>query len=50
MKMSSQDNQVKLLKYSQEKLNRGNWASKTEFILSCLGYFLNIEDYKVIFR
>lgn len=39
--MNSQANSVKVIKYSQENSNRGNWASKTEFLLSCLGYFLN---------
>lgn len=27
----------KVKEHSKENLDRGNWASKTEFLLSCLG-------------
>lgn len=30
--------------HSKDNLSRGNWASKTEFLLSCLGYFIEIQQ------
>ncbi|KAJ6649291.1 Sodium- and chloride-dependent glycine transporter 1 [Pseudolycoriella hygida] len=34
----------KVKELSQENLSRGNWASKTEFLLSCLGYAIGIGN------